>query len=241
MKIQRKLEVFNNNARTSRDIKYVIGDKVFYKRASDKGWKSYCYVLGRDGQQVLIKHGIDYVRVHPCRLSLERTIDTEINIETKEQNFNQEQQKPGTYKYGKHKNKVEHEQNSIISDGSDFQMEKFNIINRQCPGSNSDITKTKSIRNWRFKQYNSIHLNIIRTRSTWIPWNPWNPSLEKLSVYDNHENRHANQSTIVKPSLRKGIKIQFKLKDSDEITSATILSRSGKAKGKTKCMEWIAN
>ena len=45
---------------------------------------------------------------------------TEINTETKEQNFNQEQQKPGTYKqHGKHKNKVEHEQNSIISGESD--------------------------------------------------------------------------------------------------------------------------
>ena len=41
----------------------------------------------------------------------------------------------------------------------------------------------------------------------------------------------ANRSTIVKPSLRKGMKVQFKLKDSDKITSATILSRSGKAKG----------
>ena len=69
---------------------------------------------------MLVTHGIDYVQVHPCRLSLERTIHTEINTETKEQNFNQEQQKPGTYKqHGKHKNKVEHEQNSIISDESD--------------------------------------------------------------------------------------------------------------------------
>ena len=41
---------------------------------------------------MLVTHGIDYVRVHPCRLSLERTIHTEINTETKEQNFNQEQQ-----------------------------------------------------------------------------------------------------------------------------------------------------
>lgn len=92
VKIQRKLEVLSNNLKTSRDIKYVTGDKVFQKRASDKRWKNPCCVLGQDGQQMLVTHGIDYVRVHPCRLSLERTIHTEINTETKEQNFNQEQQ-----------------------------------------------------------------------------------------------------------------------------------------------------
>ena len=27
-------------------------------------------VLGQDGQQVLIKHGSYYVRVHPCRIKL---------------------------------------------------------------------------------------------------------------------------------------------------------------------------
>ena len=29
-------------------------------------------VLGQDGQQVLVKHGSIYCRVHPCRLSLQR-------------------------------------------------------------------------------------------------------------------------------------------------------------------------
>ena len=29
-------------------------------------------VLGQDGQQVLVKYGSNYVRVHPCRLALEQ-------------------------------------------------------------------------------------------------------------------------------------------------------------------------
>ena len=28
-------------------------------------------VIGQDGQQVLVKHGESYVKVHPCRLLLE--------------------------------------------------------------------------------------------------------------------------------------------------------------------------
>ena len=32
-------------------------------------------MLGQDGQQALVKYGSNYVRVHPCRLALERNLN----------------------------------------------------------------------------------------------------------------------------------------------------------------------
>ena len=67
-KIKRALR---HNVRTSGDIKYFTGDKVYYMRRSKNKWHGPAVVLGQDGQQVLVKHGGVYIRVHPCRLKLE--------------------------------------------------------------------------------------------------------------------------------------------------------------------------
>ena len=61
----------NHNIRTSGDIKYLSGDSVFFKRANERHWRGPRKVLGQDGQQVLVKYGSRYVRVHPCRITLE--------------------------------------------------------------------------------------------------------------------------------------------------------------------------
>ena len=57
--------------RASGDIKYFTGDKVYYKRRTKNTWQGPAVVLGQDGQQVLVKHGVIYIRIHPCRLKLE--------------------------------------------------------------------------------------------------------------------------------------------------------------------------
>ena len=67
-KIRRALR---HNVRTTGDVKYFTGDLVFYKRNNSEKWKGPGTVIGQDGQQVLVKHGSTYVRVHPCRLQLE--------------------------------------------------------------------------------------------------------------------------------------------------------------------------
>ena len=66
-KVRRAL---SHNIRTSADQKYFTNDKVYYKRQDSKNWKGPGVVLGQEGQQVLVKHGGVYIRVHPCRLSL---------------------------------------------------------------------------------------------------------------------------------------------------------------------------
>ena len=64
-KIKRALK---HNLRTSNDQKFISGDIVYYKRNDARKWKGPAKVLGTDSQQVLLKHGGIYVRVHKCRL-----------------------------------------------------------------------------------------------------------------------------------------------------------------------------
>ena len=66
-KVRRALR---HNVRTSGEVDFVTGDKVYYKRMDSKEWKGPGVIIGKDGKQVLVKHGGIYVRVHPCRLSL---------------------------------------------------------------------------------------------------------------------------------------------------------------------------
>ena len=58
------------NIRTSVEVKYVTGDNVFYKREDKNEWRGPGVVIGQVNQQVFVKHGTFYIRVHPCRLQL---------------------------------------------------------------------------------------------------------------------------------------------------------------------------
>ena len=77
---ERLKRALNHNVRSSGDIKYVTGDIVYYKRLNEPRWKGPATVLGQDGQQVLVKNGGVYVRVHPCRLRLERKSKSGIRV-----------------------------------------------------------------------------------------------------------------------------------------------------------------
>ena len=59
-----------SNIRASGDIKYVTGDEVLYKRNDSTQWHGPATVIGQVDQQVFLKHGSFYVRVHPCRMQL---------------------------------------------------------------------------------------------------------------------------------------------------------------------------
>ena len=69
-KIRRAL---THNVRSSGEVKYVTGDDVYYKRDDSQEWHGPGKVIGQVGQQVFVKHGSFYIRVHPCRLQLVNT------------------------------------------------------------------------------------------------------------------------------------------------------------------------
>ena len=65
VRIQRAMQ---HNIRHSNDMVFITGDYVYYKRASDPKWHGPATVLGQEGQQLLLKHGGFYIRVHSCRV-----------------------------------------------------------------------------------------------------------------------------------------------------------------------------
>ena len=66
-KVKRALR---HNVSSSVDTKYVTGDRVYIKRRDDNRWSGPGTVLGQEYQQVLVRIGGFYYRVHPCRIVL---------------------------------------------------------------------------------------------------------------------------------------------------------------------------
>ena len=65
-KLRRALK---HNIRESDAQDITNGDEVHYKRNGENQWRGPGTVIGRDGKQVLVKHGGVYVRAHVCRLT----------------------------------------------------------------------------------------------------------------------------------------------------------------------------
>ena len=57
-----------HNVRTYSDITYSTGDLLYYRREKDFKWSGPGTVIGKEGQQILVKPSSSYIRVHPCRL-----------------------------------------------------------------------------------------------------------------------------------------------------------------------------
>lgn len=57
--------------------KFETNDSVFYKRNDSDKWKGPGKVLGSDKNVVYIRHGSNFVRVHPCRVILAKGLPME--------------------------------------------------------------------------------------------------------------------------------------------------------------------
>ena len=74
-----------HQTRTYSDVKYFTGNIVHCKRNNSNEWKGPWTVIGQDGQQVLVKHGGSYVRVHPCRLLLEQVAFGQLMVDGRDE------------------------------------------------------------------------------------------------------------------------------------------------------------
>ena len=59
---ERIRRALRTNTRSYSDQVILNRDKVYYKRQNSKKWKGPAFVLGRDGQQILLKHGGYYIK-----------------------------------------------------------------------------------------------------------------------------------------------------------------------------------
>ena len=65
---ERLRRALNRKSRTYANNDYFQGDKVYYWRNDQLECHGPAFVVGKDGKQILLKHGGSYIRVHPCRI-----------------------------------------------------------------------------------------------------------------------------------------------------------------------------
>ena len=81
-KIKRALK---SQVRTCNDEYFDNGKRVWYKRNNSHEWHGPGVVLGRESQCIVIKHGNQYIKVHPCHITRgldARPVATDQNIST---------------------------------------------------------------------------------------------------------------------------------------------------------------
>ena len=55
-------------AGTATSLVYEVGDLVYYKRNDSKRWRGPGTVIGKNINQIYVKHGGSYLRVNPCHI-----------------------------------------------------------------------------------------------------------------------------------------------------------------------------
>ena len=180
---------------------------MYYKRNDSKKWKGPGTVIGQDSQQVLIKHGGIYVRVHPCRIMLEMK-----NCDNLKEQVSEDSQisQCNTYQSSeKVAQPVVADSISELSSDSEVDNLSSDDIQSNCDNENNQTNLNDS---------NSI--NEQDDRSENVLCNPENAP--------NYENQSFPRAT--KP--KKNSQIDCLPTDGDEWLSGKVLGRAGKATGK---------
>ena len=195
------------NIRSSGEIKYVTGDKIFYKRDASNQWHGPATVIGQVDQQVFVKHGSFYIRVHPCRLQLEegasRTI-TEFpssqipSIQSSTARpINNVPPCPPDYAESNREHVPNEQEEPLQMDNSEITQDAVNEPNPECiPSSPSSTTGNQG-----------------SVQSTSHPSENQNPSLNKI---------------------KSGVRIQYTEWEGYPDHEGTVVSRAGKASGANK-------
>ena len=157
---------------------------------------------GQDGQQVLVKYGSNYVRVHPCGLSLVRTAYNKLNPKVVKKSTEPSQTRD------------KHNSHTILESESEVE-----IIQQIKNSNNNSTIKNHHEKNIQ-QNINTIPENSLKEIDN------LSASLEKLSV------SQQEPGLSKPPTLKKNSKVQFQFKDSNEWRTSVLISRSGKATGK---------
>ena len=224
-KIKRAL---SHNTRTSNEIRYTTGDIVYYKRNTSQEWRGPGSVIGQDGQQILIKHGITYVRVHPCRAQLVESMKRNNNLESVKSSRDNDPQT--THNQSTPQLPSSSLPSSIDSEDSDDDSDNLQHQLPDVPPDSDSSDNTQSDVN---NDASPLDINVAPSSSE--------PTSDNITVSDPvtntenvGENENASGTTIDTSKIHVGSVISYKdpsLPEMGEI-SATILSRGGKSKGK---------
>ena len=203
---ERLKRALRHNVRRSSQNKFFMGDSVFYKRNDSKKWKGPGKVLGQDSQQVLIKHGGIYVRVHPYRVKLEKEDVPDATFEG-ESACNENAQRIQATEVKESATSHENE-----SSGEDSQPE-----NARNEAVTSDYVDSES---------ESIPVQSMNR-------NQGNVVDESLNAPEPSQRTPPQTGNRADTKLRKGLHIKYVNKDKQWV-EGELLSRAGKATGKYK-------
>ena len=107
---------------------------VNYHRNKSKKWHGPAKVLGKDGQQHLLKHGGVYIRVHPCRMQLCNPQTNEI-LEDEEKTSSVHMNNDSNINSNNSDTKNDEEEQARSSSDTD---DNYEPVNEEHIGSNSD-------------------------------------------------------------------------------------------------------
>ena len=205
--------VLRSNVRGSGDIKYLTGDEVLYKRNDSVQWHGPATVIGQVDQQVFVKHGSFYVRVHPCRLQLVRGAARTVTQLTGSNQSVAERQ-PST-------NVPIYSNNEAITDSNDQIEIPTTSTAVSTPNEESQQVDTQE------ELPNEDVPAVISQQAIEDAPSTSNPIETNVQV------QSANDSPSLS-SIKPGMKVKYQdFSGSDQpIHQATIKSRAGKAKGK---------
>ena len=202
---QRIKRALAHNLRSSNDEKYLSGDSVYFKRENEARWHGPAHVVGQDGQYVLVKTQSSWIRVHPSKLILAKTDQVDDNY------FDESNKEKSKHKKGP--DSILDPANSIsISDPENSTDEDSEVP------SFSEETHQQPVEPQNIEESSDIHTLSEDTE----------PDIMNNKKEDTTETKKKEKSK----AFKSGMKIAVKFNGQQSWTYATIVSRSGKAKGK---------
>ena len=236
-KIKRAL---NHSIPSTNNEKYFTGDRVFFKRKDSKKWHGPGTVLGQDGQTVLVKHGGTYVRVHPCRLTLDG--NNRANFENKT-STQQDPQAKAKSQYETESSSEEEETN--ITENHENEERNTNPEHQANNIENETVDAIPE--HHKNNTENTPAIQQIENETGEQEPNPLDSSEENLYFPDETEpivenplsqmnlpedKTQNNQIELIEPSqLKTGMTVRCQLKHNKAWHQVTIGKRSGKATG----------
>jgi len=209
-KIRRALR---NNIRSSGETKYVTGDRVFYKRDPSIQWHGPASVIGQVDQQVFVKHGSFYIRVHPCRLQLIKGATRTVT------HFDQEQPHPSD------------------SNGTSLGIPDHVTINNTDNEPDQVVEDTITHQSEdQAVELEEPHLDMHNTQSTTsVIQNRDETHSPESATSSSTSGRSTDSMKNPSPGLVKvGVRIRYKDYKDDPTSEGLITSRGGRAKGTNK-------
>ena len=196
-----------HNTRSYSDQVILNGDIVFYKRNGQTRWRGPATVLGKDGQQVLLKHGGFYVRVHPCCIRQSRD---EASAVVKNENVNPSNSNPDrpTLK------DATSQESTMVDTESDSE-------------DNGDSPTAVPVPTPPPTPHSSNQTQALENRPVIVP-----PDFSIIK-----QPTPASDKSLKIPAtknFRQKDRIAFRFKDGSQFIQGTVHSRSGKATGKYK-------